>query len=68
MQQTRLSERAARTGSLRGKSRPGVSTGGDGHVRRWERAAEVEQERRSAETRESKNPEAKGWGRSSNGY
>lgn len=70
MQQTWLREQAARTGSLQGKSRTGVSVRGDGqvHVRRWERAAEMEQERRSVETRESKNPEAEGWGRSSNGY
>lgn len=36
------------------------------HVRRWEQAAEVEQERGSVEMK-AKTPEAKGWGRLSNG-
>lgn len=52
VQQTRLRERAARTGSLQDTSRTGVM------ARR--------QERGSVETK-SKAPEAKGWGRLSNG-
>lgn len=53
---------------LQGRSRTGISIWGDDwvHIRRWERVVEVEKERRFLETRRSKNPEAKGWGRLSN--